>query len=112
MYIIPFVVQISVRLCQHNHKELYRGVIRGANARGSCRLIKAMDYIDTNAKCRHLKILTSKGTSRQLFIRFYRLEIHGRFCALQSVILIFPTQLCELLPLLPLWLILPPPFPV
>jgi hypothetical protein len=38
------------------------------------------------------KILTCKGTLRQVFIRFYRLQI-------QSVLLIFSTQLCELLPL-------------
>jgi hypothetical protein len=32
-------------------------------------------YIDTKAKCRHLKQLTCKGTLRQVFIRVYRLEI-------------------------------------
>jgi hypothetical protein len=51
-----------------------------------------VDCVDTKAKCRHLKKLTSKGTLRQVFIRVYRLEI-------QSVILVFSTQLCELLPL-------------
>jgi hypothetical protein len=46
----------------------------------------------TKAKCRHLKKLTCNGTFRQvLIIRVYRLEI-------QSVILVFSTQLCELLP--------------
>ena len=40
---------------------------------------------------RHLKNLTCKGTLRQLFIRVYRLEI-------QSVMFVFSTQLCELLP--------------
>jgi hypothetical protein len=36
-----------------------------------------INYIDTKAKCRHLKILTCKGTLRQVFIRVrvYRLEI-------------------------------------
>ena len=64
-----------------------------------------INYIDTTAKCRHLKILTFKGTFRQVFIRVYRLEI-------QSVMLVFSTQLCELLPLLPsLWFNCPP-FPV
>jgi hypothetical protein len=48
-----------------------------------------INYTDTKAKCRHLKTLTYKGTLRQLFIRLYRLEI-------QSVILVFFTQLCEL----------------
>ncbi len=49
-----------------------------------------INYIDTKAKCRHLKKLASKGTLRHVFIRVYRLEI-------QSVMLIFSTQLCELL---------------
>ena len=49
-------------------------------------------YIDTKSKCRHLKKLTSKGTWRQVFLRVYRLEI-------QSVLLVFSTQLGELLPL-------------
>ncbi len=49
-------------------------------------------YKDTKAKCRHLKKLTCKETLREVFIRVYRLEI-------QSVMLVFSTQLCELLPL-------------
>ena len=60
-------------------------------------LLKIMDYKDTKAKCRHMKILTCKGTLRQVFIKVYGLEI-------QSVMLVFSTQLCELLPLSPyLW---------
>ncbi len=51
-----------------------------------------INYIDTKAKCLHLKKLTCKGTLRQVFIRVYRLEI-------QSVMLVFSSQLCELLPL-------------
>jgi hypothetical protein len=51
-----------------------------------------VNYIDTEAKCCHLKKLTYKGTLLQVFFRVYRLEI-------QSVMLVFPTQLCELLPL-------------
>jgi hypothetical protein len=31
-----------------------------------------VNYIDTIAKCRHLKKLTCKGTLRQVFIRVYR----------------------------------------
>ena len=50
-----------------------------------------VNYIDTKAKCRHLKKLTCKGTL-QVFIRVYKLLIH-------SVMLAFSTQLCELLPL-------------
>ncbi len=49
------------------------------------------NYTVTEAKFRHLKKLTCKGTSRQVFIRVCRLEI-------QSVMLVFSTQLCELLP--------------
>jgi hypothetical protein len=59
-------------------------------------------YIGTKAKCRHLKKLTYKGTLRQVFIRIYRLEI-------QSVMLVFSTQLCEPLPHLPFSLVQPPP---
>jgi hypothetical protein len=50
------------------------------------------NYIDNKAKCRHLKKLTCKETLRQVFNRVYRLEI-------QSVMLVFSTKLCELLPL-------------
>jgi hypothetical protein len=45
----------------------------------------------TKTKCRHLKQLTCYVTLRQVLIRVYRLEI-------RSVILVFSTQLCELLP--------------
>jgi hypothetical protein len=51
-----------------------------------------INYIHTKAKCRLLKKLTCKGTLRQVFIRVYRLEV-------QSVMLVFSTQLCELLSL-------------
>jgi hypothetical protein len=61
-----------------------------------------INYTDTKAKCRHLKKITCKGILRQVFIRVYR--------EIQSVMLVFLTQLCELLPLLPsLWLNPPPP---
>ncbi len=51
--------------------------------------------------------LDSTGALRQVFIRVYRLEK-------QSVMFVFSTQLCKLLPLSPsLWLSFPlPPFPV
>ncbi len=56
-----------------------------------------INYIDTKAKFRHLKKLICKGTLLQVFIRDYRLEI-------QSVMLVFSTQLFELLPLyISLW---------
>jgi hypothetical protein len=50
-----------------------------------------INYTDTKAKC-HLKILTCKKILRPVFIRVYGLEI-------QSVMLVFSTQLFELLPL-------------
>ncbi len=64
-------------------------------------------FKDTKAKCRHQEKLTCKGTLRQVFITVYRLEIH-------SVMLVFSTQLCKLLPLLPslCFISIPPPFPV
>ncbi len=51
-----------------------------------------MIYIDAKAKCRRLNILTCNGTLQQVFIGVYRLEI-------QSVMLVFSTQICELLSL-------------
>jgi hypothetical protein len=51
-----------------------------------------INYLDTKDKCRHLKKLTCKRTLRQVFIRVCRLVI-------QSITLVFSTQLCELLPL-------------
>ncbi len=66
-----------------------------------------INYTGTKAKCRHLKILTCKGTLRQVFSRVYRLEI-------QSLMLVFSTQFCELLPLYNLLSgsTLPPPSPL
>ncbi len=66
-------------------------------------LINYIDTIDTKAKC-PVK-MPCNGTSRHVFIRVYRLEI-------QSVMLVFSTQLCEPFPLDPsLWLNFPPPPP-
>jgi hypothetical protein len=63
---------------------------------------RLINNIDTKAKCRHKKILTFKGTLRPVYIWVYRLEK-------QSVMLVFSTQLCKLLPLSPsLWFNLPP----
>ncbi len=47
-----------------------------------------INFIETKAKCRHLKKFTHKVTWQQVFIEFYRLEIHS---------VMFTTQLCELL---------------
>ncbi len=64
-----------------------------------------MNHIDTKAKCLDLKLLTFKGTLRKMFIRVYRLEV-------QSVMLVFSNQLCELLPYnLLSGSIIPPPLP-
>jgi hypothetical protein len=52
----------------------------------------------------HLKKLTCKGTLRQVFVRVYRLEI-------QSVMLVFLTQLGEILSLQPSqWFTPHPPY--
>ncbi len=53
--------------------------------------IHGFNYTDSKAECRHLKNFTCKGTLRQVFLRAYRLEI-------QSVMLVFSTQLCERCP--------------
>jgi hypothetical protein len=45
-----------------------------------------INYIDSKAKCRHLKKFTCKGTLRQVFIRYFRLQI-------LSIILVFSAQL-------------------
>jgi hypothetical protein len=62
-----------------------------------------INYQDTKAKCRHLKKLTYiKGLCGRSLSEFIDLEIH-------SVMLVFSTQLCELLPLYPsLWFNDPP----
>jgi hypothetical protein len=46
----------------------------------------------TPKQCHYLKLLTCKETLWQVFIRVYRLEI-------TSVMFVFSTQICELLPL-------------
>ncbi len=66
-----------------------------------------INCIDTKVNRRHLKKLTCKGTLRQVLvcIRVHRLEV-------QSAMLLFSTQLDELLPLSPsLWFNFPP-FPL
>jgi hypothetical protein len=64
---------------------------RPASCVGNTQLVihGLINYIDTKGKCRHLKNI---DLFRQLFIRVPRLEI-------QSVMLVFSTQICELLPL-------------
>jgi len=53
-----------------------------------------INYIDTKAKCHHLKKFTCKETLRQMFTRVYRLEGDR----VSHVGILFSTQLCELLP--------------
>ncbi len=67
-----------------------------------------INSIDTKAKCLNLEKLTCKGTLRQVFIRIYRLVIH-------PIMLVFSTQLCELLAVTPFTFPLvssPPPLSV
>jgi hypothetical protein len=52
-----------------------------------------INYIETKAKGCHLKKFICKETLRQVFIRVYRLELHFNH------MLVFLTQLCELLTL-------------
>ncbi len=49
---------------------------------------RLINYIDTKAKCRHLKNWSVKGLCGRCFIRVYRLNI-------KSVMLVFSTQLCK-----------------
>jgi hypothetical protein len=53
---------------------------------------RLINYKGPKTKFHHLKKFTCTGTLRQVSIRVYRLEI-------LSVMLVFSTQLCELLPL-------------
>jgi hypothetical protein len=39
--------------------------------------LRLINYIETKAKCRHLKKLTCTKTLRQVFIRVYRMEIQS-----------------------------------
>jgi len=66
-----------------------------------------INYIETKAKGCHLKKFTCKGTLRQVFIKVYRLELHFNH------MLVFLTQLCELLTLQSsLWFNSSPPHPL
>jgi hypothetical protein len=84
-------------LCQLRIRVIVREAAHGVSP--SLRIIciffltqRIINKIDTKAKCRHLKKLTCKEALRQVFNRVYRLEI-------QPVMLVFSSQLCELLPL-------------
>jgi hypothetical protein len=62
-----------------------------------------MDYglincIDTKAKCRHLKILTCKGTLRQVFIRVFRYSLSWLVFSTEFCELLYPPSLCEQVP--------------
>ncbi len=63
-----------------------------------------INYVDTKAKCRHLKIFTRKGTLWQVFIKSLQTGD-----IVSHVGIVFSTQLCELLPLSSsLWFNSPP----
>jgi hypothetical protein len=64
-----------------------------------------INYVDTKAKCRHRKQFTCNWTLLQVFIRVYRLKI-------QSVVLVFSTQFCELFALYLLSGSTLPPLPI
>ncbi len=44
-----------------------------------------INFIDTKAKCRHLKKFTPKGTVRQVFTRVFRLETMLDLCSFSGV---------------------------
>jgi hypothetical protein len=69
---------------QENDFFVKKHVSRDSKERGR----RKIRLIEGNAKCGHLKKLTYNGTLRQVFIRVYRLVF----------MLVFSTQLCELLP--------------
>ena len=56
-----------------------------------------MDCVDTKAKCRHLNKIAVKGLCGRCLSEF--IDIQYGHMDIQSVILVFSTQLCELLPL-------------
>ncbi len=73
-------------------------------AQSALRYHGLINYLDSKAKCRHLKELTCKGTLRQVLIRVYRLEWQSVIPALWTVGPI-PFSLVQLSPP-------PPKFPV
>jgi hypothetical protein len=80
-------------VCTHK----IRRYIRSASPHIMPTTYELINYIDTEAKCRHLKILTFIETLRPMCIKVFSLDI-------QSDVLVFSIQLCELLPLSPsLW---------
>ena len=60
--------------------------VRASSKLPICFIHGLINYKDAKTKCRYLKKLTCKGTSRQVFMRVYRLEI-------QSVMLVFQPSL-------------------
>ncbi len=69
--------------------------------RGRClsRSRRKISLTEVNAKYRHLKKSTCKGTLRQVFLLQF---IDRRFSCVHSVMFVFSTQLCDLYyPLLP-----------
>ncbi len=98
-----------VDYCNNADPITFTNVIFSEEIAVLCNLYRAkhglINCVDIKAKYRYLKKLTCEGTLRQVFNRVYRLEI-------QSVMLAFATQLCELLPLKPsFWFNSPHPSP-
>jgi hypothetical protein len=81
MFVCLFVYShISIRKsrngkteCKQRHREC--SVLLAHTCCGHTGEHGLINFIDTKAKCRHLKKFTCKGTLRQVFIRVYRLEI-------------------------------------
>jgi hypothetical protein len=59
-------------------------------------------HIDVNAKCRHLKKLTCKGTLRHVFIRVYRLVLANFLRAFSQIGIFNPALWSVLSPVAPL----------
>ncbi len=96
-----------VDYCKNADPITFTNVIFSEEIAVLCNLYRAMHglnkCIDIKAKSRYKKIWQCEGTLlRQVFIKVCRLEI-------QSVMLVFSTHLCELLPLKPsFWFNFPP----
>ncbi len=56
------------------------------------------NYVDTKAKCCHVKILTCRGTFRQASIRVYRLMIHSVMLVALWTVASLPFSLVQLSP--------------
>ncbi len=101
----PHDFNLHLHIYEHKYVLLLRTELASQSVKGrkSCiRLTFFNLYSRHQSKMSSSKKLTCKETLWQVFIRVYKLEI-------QAVMLLFWTQLCELLPLSPsLWFNSPP----